>query len=560
MINETPNLRKPTILIIDDDEIFVELLSDELNPYFVVEWARDSRTALRAIERQTPDCIFLDQNLPDLLGVQLIDEIRKLGCATPVVMLTASQDVRVAAGAMRAGAVDFVVKDINEAFYEDLVPTAIRAVEKWNNEKELDYLRDQQQEQNSRTLQLNNELVQKNRELEQAYEDIAAAGQQLQKKNQRLSELYDTAHRFVDNVSHEMRTPLTVIKEFLAIVMDGLAGPINDQQGEYLQIAIAKTNDLAQMVEDMLDISKIEAGLLRVDRQCCQVNDIVCSIHQILEQKSRSYHLELNFEAPADLPPVYCDQEKVGRILINLVVNAMKFSPEGSQVRVCFQLADTNDEVLVKVCDNGPGISPEHLEVIFDRFRQVGEGTRTSTKGFGLGLSIVRELANLNLSDVRVQSTVGQGSTFSFSLPVYNPLKIIDRFLQRHHTYAHHGQNLTILRGWCEQPSPEISQHIRSFVVHHSSPYDLCLEQPQQGMVLILTLVNDPQSYLQRLLLHNREELRLSPGSTVNLNFEILKTWPLESNRQRLIQEIQTWVPDTTMEQADVLSTHLYRG
>ena len=125
--------RKPTILLIDDDEVFVELMSDELRPHFVVEWACNGKTALESVVQRTPDAIFLDNGLPDTAGVALIDELRKVGCDSPVVMLTASQDVRVAAAAMRAGAIDFVVKGSDDEFFDDVVggvrqAFAVRAV------------------------------------------------------------------------------------------------------------------------------------------------------------------------------------------------------------------------------------------------------------------------------------------------------------------------------------------------------------------------------------------------------------------------------------------------
>lgn len=548
-MSEHSTTRKPTILIVDDDEILVELLSDELTPHFIVEWARNGSIALKSVARQTPDVIFLDQGLPDTQGVHLIDEIRKRNCDSPVVMLTASEDVRVAAAAMRAGAVDFIVKDLNEYFYENIVPTAIRAVDKWNNDKELEYLREQQEEQARRTNEFNRQLRTNNEKLERAHELIEASHQQLRKKNRRLSELYETAHRFVDNVSHEMRTPLTVIKEFLSITLDGLAGELNEQQQEYLGIAMSKTNDLAQMVDDMLDISKIEAGLLRTDRTRSTVEDILSRVRDTLARKADSNNVRLEYDVQPDLPQIYCDREKSGRALINLVVNAIKFSPENSTIQVWARMSEQPGEVRIGVTDDGPGIAQENLEVIFQRFKQVGETARSSTKGFGLGLNIVKELANLNLGDVEVESELGKGSTFSYTLPIYDHRTLLNRFLDRLHTIDQHGEHLVFIRASSLNPAPDICCHIKSFVAHHVSAFDLSFARPSLNDVILVAVTADPQGLCKRLEANNREELRTSPGSTVDLRFETLNNWNIADDRTEITECFAGLFSRETIEQ-----------
>jgi len=546
-----PQAHKPTILIIDDDEVFVELLSDELSSHFVVEWAKDGQTAQSAVLRRCPDTIFLDHGLPDIKGVELIDELRKVGCEAPVVMLTASQDVRVAADAMRAGAVDFIVKDIKSTFYADIVPTAARAVEKWNNEKELEYLREQEEEQARRAVDLNRQLRHKNGQIEQAYQEIEVSHQQLRQKNQRLSELYETAHRFVDNVSHEMRTPLTVVKEFLSIVMDGLAGDVNEQQLEYLGIAMSKTNDLARMVDDMLDISKIEAGLLRVERSRWKFEDVLSLVEDALLQKSRSSQINLDINIEPGLPDLYCDREKIGRVLINLVVNAMKFSPESSTINLEACRSDLESEILVGVSDEGPGIAAEHLKIIFERFKQVGEGQHSSTKGFGLGLNIVRELVNLNLGEVYVESQLDRGSSFSFTIPVLNHELLMRRYLDRLHTYDTHGKLVFFFRAYSANSVSDMSGHIKEFLAHHLTAFDLTFERPEYGDVILAAVTDDPQAMVERLRVKNREELRMSPGSTVDLEFEALAEHNIVGNEDVIVSDFVALFASGSLEKTD---------
>jgi hypothetical protein len=145
-----------------------------------------------------------------------------------------------------------------------------------------------------------------------------------------------------------------------------------------------------------------------------------------------------------DLPPVYADAEKAGRIVINLVVNAVKFSPEGSVV-VVWAEAGPEGAVEIGITDSGPGISDEHQQLIFERFQQVGDPHRSSTKGFGLGLNIAKELTALNLGRMRIVSRVGRGSTFSFTLPVAHPSAIVRHYLDRLADYNPPGTELVLL-------------------------------------------------------------------------------------------------------------------
>ncbi len=520
---------RSTVLVVDEDTRFAEQLADELALHFTVERATSGRHAIQAVMASPPDAVFLDQNLPDRNGVGVIEDLRNVGYTAPVILLTTPQDIRVAATALRHGAADFVVKDTDDVLCEQLIPMTVRAIERWSNDKELEYLRQREEDRAQHTLQLNRELQNKNEQLGLACAQIEDSHRKLHRKNVRLSELYDTAYRFVDNVSHEMRTPLTVIKEFSAIMLDGLAGPLNDHQHKYLDIVATTAADLTQMVDDMLDLSKLEAGLLRVERSRVTLPEIMAGITDALQQKSRISQVELDIELPADLPALFCDREKIGRALINLVCNAMKFSPEGSRVKVWAKRTTHPDEVFVGVTDSGHGIASEHLQVIFERFKQVGSATRTSVQGFGIGLNIVRELVHLCLGEVTVDSAVGVGSTFGFTLPAFDYGAIIRRYRERLPVTAGGGADLAFIRVHPERITPEIADHIRGGLAHNTRPFDLTFARPEHGDVIVVAATHDPSESIQRLAVRNREELRLSPGSTVKLCFETMAQWPADS-------------------------------
>jgi CheY-like chemotaxis protein len=181
----------------------------------------------------------------------------------------------------------------------------------------------------------------------------------------------------------------------------------------------------------MLDISKLEAGLLGVWRRPCSVPELIKNVAGLLRARIESKRIRLTTCCAENLPAVYCDEEKAQRVLINLAVNAVKFTPDEGQVDIWAKRSDDGAEVIIGVTDSGPGICPSNLAVIFDRFKQVETNLRSSTKGFGLGLNIAKELVRLNLGQINVESEVGHGSTFSFSLPV-NDLRIaLDRYIDR---------------------------------------------------------------------------------------------------------------------------------
>ncbi len=261
--------------------------------------------------------------------------------------------------------------------------------------------------------------------------EVSQVNEQLRLSNQKLSELYSTALQFVDNVSHEFRTPLSVIKEFAAILHEGIAGALNEKQREYAGIILGRVDDLTVMVGDLLDISKLEAGLLGLHRRAHDCADIVDGILTTLEHRASAGGIRLEFDFAPHLPAVYCDSEKAGRVIVNLVINACKFGNQGSKVTVWARHEPERSEVVIGISDTGPGIAPEKVEAIFDRFRQLGDDIEGDTGGFGLGLNIARELVQLNLGDIGVDSEPGKGSTFTFTIPTYDPVRIVKRFSRR---------------------------------------------------------------------------------------------------------------------------------
>ncbi|MGB7328906.1 MAG: HAMP domain-containing sensor histidine kinase [Rubripirellula sp.] len=254
---------------------------------------------------------------------------------------------------------------------------------------------------------------------------------ELAEKNAHLKKLCDSSQSFVNNVSHEFRTPLCVVKQYANLMADEVVGPITPDQCRMLRVIEDRVDDLNNMVDDMLDVSRHESGLLAAKRDRCSSNEIVERILSGLQQRAALRGIELQYIADPTQTNVYGDAEKISRTLINLIVNAIKFSGTGDRVTIEVTACDTARECRFSVTDCGPGIEPEQQKKIFERFSQVKTGLHQSIDGVGLGLNIAKELVDLNLGSLSLDSEVGVGSTFSFTVPYDDAREVAKRYFAR---------------------------------------------------------------------------------------------------------------------------------
>jgi PAS domain S-box-containing protein len=224
---------------------------------------------------------------------------------------------------------------------------------------------------------------------------------------------------FISTVSHELRTPMTSIKGYVDLLLMGSAGPLSEMQRRFLQIVRANADRLKTLVDDLLDISRIESGRLQLDLRPvpleAAVEAVIISLKARLDEKRQQLEVDL----PDALPPVMADKDRLIQILMNLVSNAHKYTPEGGWIRI--RARPQGEMVRVEVQDTGIGIPPEALPRIFERFYRVDDPRVQETPGTGLGLSIVKALVELHGGQIGVESEVGKGSTFYFTLPIARP-------------------------------------------------------------------------------------------------------------------------------------------
>jgi signal transduction histidine kinase len=516
-MSDTPNTPLRVLLVEDcsDDAVRIHTaLARCRDARYEIDTVKSRGAALELLGQCEYEVILTDLRLPDAAGVEVLTGLHLAAPRTPIVVLSSNQDHEILLATLDEGAQDYLRK-------ESLTPESLRiaiccAIRR-----------------------------------QRLIEELRVANELLTKMNRNLRRSYETAQQFVDNVSHEFRTPLTVIKEFTWLMREQLAGPITEQQARYLDTVASRTDDLALMVDDMLDVSKLKAGLLCVDRRPHDLAGVIEQVVNIVERRACAKKLRVSTDIEADLPPVFCDEEKVRRVILNLAVNSIKFTPESGEVTIWAKLESslqavgaqpegwtpTSDRfVRIGVTDTGPGISKKDQEAIFRRFHQLDAHATGSCKGFGLGLDIARELVGLNLGTIDCQSEPGRGSTFSFTLPTADPETIADVFLDR--AAAQQGGNapVAILEVCTTGKARKRAPDVHEFLTEHICGSDLLYRcSPSRWLILSTRDAQQVDEICGAIHAARAEFNRNSPaGQLAVINIKPIRAGRLPRDRQKM--------------------------
>lgn len=232
---------------------------------------------------------------------------------------------------------------------------------------------------------------------------------------------------FVSVVSHELRTPLTIMKEFVSIISDEIPGKLTKDQKEYIDIIKGNIDRLARLISNLLDISKIEAGKVELKMSSINLNSFIRELILPFSKRAKDKGLELKVSLPEKQIDIYVDAEKIIQVFTNLIANALKFTKEGS---IEISVLDKEDKVECSIADTGMGISGDDLPNIFGKFQQFNRVSAAGEKGTGLGLSIAKALVELHHGKIRVESRLGKGSKFSFTLPKYTAEELFKEYIK----------------------------------------------------------------------------------------------------------------------------------
>jgi signal transduction histidine kinase len=253
----------------------------------------------------------------------------------------------------------------------------------------------------------------------ESYRELSDKNRQLEESYAKLKELDRLKSNFLATMSHELRTPLTSVIGYSEMMLEGLGGPLTAEQREYLGIIMEKGENLLQLITSILDISKIEAGRVRLvlsEVDASQImRDAVATVLPLARKKGIKVACE-----PTSIPRIHADRDKLRQCLVNLCSNAVKFTPNGGVITVAAEPVG-RERVAIRVTDTGIGIAEEHVDKVFEVFYQVDGSSTREYGGAGLGLAIVRSFVEAHGGMVQVSSTLGAGSVFTLTLPVKPP-------------------------------------------------------------------------------------------------------------------------------------------
>jgi two-component system sensor histidine kinase BarA len=251
------------------------------------------------------------------------------------------------------------------------------------------------------------------------FAELQRNNQQLAEANAKLHELDKLKSQFLSVATHELRTPLRIILGYNSMLAETLNDRLSEEENGTLRESMTACKRLIRLVNSMLDITQIESGKMRMNYASSDLRRLLGSVITLFQQEARAKDIGLSMEVPARLPKIIMDSERIEQVLINLLGNALKFTPGGGSVVVAVRYLPESRSVKISVRDTGIGIPSEAREKIFDEFAQVERGMKKRHReGSGLGLAIARRIVEAHQGSLQVESAPGRGSKFFFTIPV----------------------------------------------------------------------------------------------------------------------------------------------
>lgn len=377
---EADGADRPLVLVVEDNADMNRFICECLAPECRTVAAFDGKEGLEKAIALKPDLILTDIMMPMMSGDELVYAIRYRRDLddTPIVLLSAKADEALRVDLLRHGAQDFVTKPFSTVELRARISGLIAA----------------------------KKATERNRRLME----------QLQKALDDLKQADKLKDQFLSILSHELRTPLNAIMGFGSILDDEIPGRLSDSQHDYLRKMVDGAETLLSLINDLLDMSRIQAGRFSLDPRWIDFPDIVTDVVANLAPLAEQKHHLLRSEVSSDLPPLWADEQRIIQVLTNLIHNAIKFTPVGGTITV--RAGFEGAHLWCEVEDDGAGIAASDLIRLFRPFSQVDGSNTRQAGGTGLGLSIAKALVEAHGGVIGVRSQPGRGSTFWFRLPL----------------------------------------------------------------------------------------------------------------------------------------------
>jgi len=439
------------ILVAEDDPISRRLLKASLNKWgYEVTAVSDGDEAWTILSGEdSPQMAVLDWMMPGMDGVTICKKIRSELPPQParyVILLTAKGRREDVIAGFDAGADDYVTKPFNAQELKARINVG------------------------NRIISLQNTLA---------------------SHIEKLKELDRLKSEFLATVSHELRTPIAVMREGVSLCVDGVAGELNEMQHEFLSDALDNIDRLSRLIDDLLDISKIEAGKVLVRKSDINICDIVRKTVRNFQPIAEKKGITLELSVPDSGIEIFADKDRIVQVFSNLITNAINFTSEGGYVSV--SVRDDENEVICIVKDTGIGIDKENIPKLFNKFQQFGRQEGPGYRGTGLGLAIVKGLVEKHGGRIWAESEKGKGSTFTFTLRKFieDKVLVVTRDNEAQILYKklleEHGHNVEVVNS-CEEAVEIAKLNNTSFII-----VDICSECGADNFEAANKLLNWPE-------------------------------------------------------------------
>ena len=425
------------ILIAEDSPTQAEHLRYLLHENgYRVTVARNGMEAVAAARQHTPSLIISDIVMPEMDGYTLCRGIKSEPALknVPVILLTSlASPVDIIRG-LECGADNFIPKPYDEDYLlSHIQNTLINFEMRKSNRTQMGveivfanekyFITAERQQILDLLLSTYETAVHKNLKLSESQKELKKLNEQLDQKiveleaqNRRVKDVNRVKSEFLANMSHELRTPLNAITGFAQLMHDGKVGAVSAQHQEYLGDILGSARHLLQLINDILDLAKVEAGKMEFKPEPVSLTRLIGEVRQVLQTLSASKRLTIEIEVSAGVEKLVIDPAKLKQVLYNYLSNAIKFTPEGGHITVR-AIAEDADQFRLEVEDTGIGIPFEDIRRLFVEFQQLEGGTTKKHQGTGLGLALTKRIVEAQGGRVGVDSAPGKGSVFHAVLP-----------------------------------------------------------------------------------------------------------------------------------------------